>query len=181
MLNRGGFVFQIDLAALREQPGRPLQWNLTGVVASLCKPGEDQDPVVADPVRVSVKGTYLDGVYWLEGSVEGEALLQCSRCLDQFCYPFVAAFKDKYCESGHCATDEEPIKSGDCMDLDETVRETVLLALPMRPLCREDCQGLCPHCGKALNDGPCGCRPDDFDPRWSKMAALRESGEKGVR
>ena len=47
----------------------------------------------------------------------------------------------------------------------------LLVALPLKPLCREDCAGLCPQCGANLNEGPCGCEPDTEDDRW---AALRE-------
>jgi uncharacterized protein len=54
------------------------------------------------------------------------------------------------------------------------LRDAVTLALPLRPLCREDCKGLCARCGNDLNAGPCDCGGDDIDPRWEALAALRE-------
>ncbi len=60
---------------------------------------------------------------------------------------------------------------GDLLDLDELIYTDILLSLPAKVLCREDCKGLCPRCGKNLNDGPCGCENGETDPR---LAALRE-------
>ena len=59
---------------------------------------------------------------------------------------------------------------GDRIDLGEVVREHVALQLPMKPVCRDDCRGLCPQCGANWNEGTCDCRPDDMDPR---LAVLR--------
>ena len=63
---------------------------------------------------------------------------------------------------------------GDSADLDDIVRTVFVLNLDSKLLCREDCKGLCPQCGKNLNDGPCGCRKE-LDPRF---AALRQLLEK---
>ena len=63
---------------------------------------------------------------------------------------------------------------GDRLDLGEVVREQVLLALPLKPLCREDCRGLCPRCGQNRNLGPCGCPPPEEpgDPRLEPLRKL---------
>jgi uncharacterized protein len=65
--------------------------------------------------------------------------------------------------------------SGDEIDLSELLRESLLLELPMRPLCSDDCVGLCSVCGKNLNQGPCGCVHDDVDPRWAVLKDLKVS------
>jgi len=64
---------------------------------------------------------------------------------------------------------------GDTVDIDELAREQILLALPTRQLCREDCQGLCPTCGANLNTGTCQCDQQEIDPRWAALAALKKS------
>jgi uncharacterized protein len=64
--------------------------------------------------------------------------------------------------------------AGDVLDTRPLVAEQVLLELPTRPLCREDCAGLCPTCGADRNLGPCGCRTEPVDPRWAALAALRD-------
>lgn len=60
------------------------------------------------------------------------------------------------------------------IDLWPLLREQVQLNVPMRPLCNEDCAGLCPVCGADLNEGACDCARQTFDPRWSGLAALRD-------
>ena len=60
----------------------------------------------------------------------------------------------------------------DRVDLDETILYEVQLGVPMRVFCREDCKGLCPICGKDLNEGPCNCQEDDSDPRWDALKDL---------
>jgi uncharacterized protein len=62
---------------------------------------------------------------------------------------------------------------GDHLDLEPLAREAVVLSLPLVPLCRPDCAGLCPTCGADRNAGPCACPPPDGDPRWSALDALR--------
>jgi uncharacterized protein len=65
-----------------------------------------------------------------------------------------------------------PIR-GDHIDLEPMAREVLVLGLPLAPLCRPDCAGLCPTCGADLNRGRCACAPVDTDPRWSALDALR--------
>jgi uncharacterized metal-binding protein YceD (DUF177 family) len=66
-----------------------------------------------------------------------------------------------------------PIR-GEHIDLAPLTREALLLNLPLAPLCREDCAGLCPRCGADLNAGPCGCGSDERDPRWAILDVLKE-------
>ena len=61
---------------------------------------------------------------------------------------------------------------GDAIDVDEIVKEQVLLAVPTRMLCREDCKGICPECGTDRNTGDCNCVANDIDPRWAALKNL---------
>jgi uncharacterized protein len=63
------------------------------------------------------------------------------------------------------------------VDVDELVREQLLLALPSRFRCGEDCKGLCPHCGADLNKETCACEHQEIDPRWSALAALKKENK----
>jgi uncharacterized protein len=75
--------------------------------------------------------------------------------------------------------DEERFLDGDLLDLEPVLRDAVVLALPMSPLCREDCPGLCIECGVPLDDAGPGHRHDDSpDPRW---AALEQLGDQPTR
>jgi uncharacterized protein len=73
--------------------------------------------------------------------------------------------------------DEETYALGvDHLDLEPLARDAVLLNLPLAPLCRADCAGLCPICGADLADGDCGCDEESGDPRWAALDALRDLG-----
>ena len=65
------------------------------------------------------------------------------------------------------------VYGGKSIDLSPAVREQILLALPPSPLCTEDCKGLCPTCGKDLNEGDCGHRPANVDPRWQALKTIQ--------
>ena len=79
-------------------------------------------------------------------------------------------------EPGYFTIDEHHV-----LDLTEALRQYALLAIPMRPLCREDCAGLCPTCGHNLNQGACGCSHREIDPRWAKLSKLASSGGVTVK
>lgn len=70
-------------------------------------------------------------------------------------------------------TVDEETYGGKQIDLSPAVREQILLSVPASPLCREDCKGLCPRCGKDLNDGDCGCDRTAMDPRWSALKGIQ--------
>jgi uncharacterized protein len=61
---------------------------------------------------------------------------------------------------------------GEAIDVDEIVKEQILLAVPTRMLCREDCKGICPECGADKNTGECNCVTDEIDPRWAALKDL---------
>jgi len=106
----------------------------------------------------------------------------CSRCLNLFSCPLALDIEEEYFPVIDAVTGallslpEEPgcfiIDEHHILDLTEAICQYALLAIPMKPLCREDCAGLCPKCGYNLNQGPCGCLPQQVDPRWSKLKRL---------
>jgi uncharacterized protein len=61
---------------------------------------------------------------------------------------------------------------GEALDVDEIVKEQILLAVPTRMLCREDCKGICPQCGVDKNTGECNCETKEIDPRWAALKNL---------
>lgn len=102
----------------------------------------------------------------------------CSRCLSTFTaeahftfneefFPVVDAFTGSRLadrEQGDFTIGEDQV-----LDLDDAVRQYHLLALPMKALCRVDCQGLCAQCGANLNEGPCGCPQEHLHPAWESL------------
>lgn len=111
-----------------------------------------------------------------------EMELTCSRCLSKFRQPLTVKFAEEYLptvdvlsgtplglpeESGAFVIDERHT-----LDLSEAIRQYTLLAVPMKPLCRKECAGLCQCCGDNLNRGDCGCPAGGVDPRWSELTKL---------
>lgn len=123
----------------------------------------------------------------VKAELSGEATLQCSRCLAPTTLPLDVSFEEEFIEGAPAHEAEEDDEqetevdagrsvtyySGDEIDLSETLRDNVLLELPMKPLCSEDCAGLCPGCGTNLNTGSCQCAEETHtvDPR---LAALKD-------
>jgi uncharacterized protein len=118
----------------------------------------------------------------LRAKYQGKVEVACARCLDPVEHAlkgdFDLIFRPLGVDQGppehSINTDETEIgyyhKSG--LVLEDVLREQVLLSLPARTLCREDCKGLCPRCGQNLNSEACACDEAPVDPRWSALSDL---------
>jgi uncharacterized protein len=117
------------------------------------------------------------------GTVRATVRLQCSRCLAPFSFPVTGEVEASFAprpaavEGEHqheLSQDElevEPLVQGGA-DLRGVIAEQIHLNLPLKPLCREDCPGFCPQCGRPLEAGACGCAPEVGDPRWEALRKL---------
>ena len=139
------------------------------------------DFALREPVVVSGQLTAAggDSYYW-RGRLETSVGASCRRCLAPLVRPVEASVDALFTEDQQ--NDDPsvyliPPKSR-MLDLSAAVREELILAAPEYELCREDCRGLCPRCGKDLNEGPCDCGPETPDPRWAGLAALKQRLEK---
>jgi uncharacterized protein len=163
---------------LREITGPGIQraYDLTGEFAT-----ETLDGTEARATRlgadVSLQKTERD--VFVRGKIAGDLVVACSRCAAEAKLALDAKFDATYMpvdEVEEPGVDLSPEDADvrtyvdDEIDLKEMLREELLLALPIAPLCREDCKGLCPRCGKDWNEGPCDCPPEPKDDRF---AALR--------
>ena len=119
----------------------------------------------------------------LVGTAVTELELSCSRCLEPFRMPVNASFDLRYLPASEMTPDEEreveeddldtSYYRDDQVDLNELLREQFYLALPMKPLCQDDCKGLCPQCGTNLNTGTCDCHAQWDDPRLAPLKQLK--------
>jgi uncharacterized protein len=119
----------------------------------------------------------------LAGNVTTELEVPCSRCLEPYRFRVDVAFDQRYLPQADAAAQEEnevaeedletSFYRDEQIDLNELMREQFYLALPMKPLCREDCKGLCPQCGTNLNTGTCECGPGWEDPRLAALKQLK--------
>jgi len=167
---------RIDLTEAKNDPGVPRSYVLEERLGPLELGGERV--VLATPVRAALKVTGADGVFWVEGPVTATGEFQCSRCLTSVRVDLEGELREKYSPRGTQTDDEAVPFEGDCLDVTRDVEKALLLAMPMKPVCRPDCRGICPRCGRDLNEGPCGCRAEDVDPRLAALAGFfKDSGE----
>src|SRR5688572_13678988 len=141
---------------------------------------QDEDFRVARPVELSMDVQKSGGdTYQVAGRARTSLELDCGRCLEPFFVPVDATFDLRYVPQAHnTGEDERQIQEEDLatayhreglLDVTELLREQFQLAVPMKPLCTEDCRGLCPTCGTNLNKTKCECAPKWEDPRLAPL------------
>ena len=128
--------------------------------------------------RAQITGV-IEGV-WVNASLEATVTYACSRCLQDFLLGVRFQLDEIYSSVMDVFTgaslplpeDADPnftIDSHHVVDITEGVRQSTILALPMKPLCRDDCAGICPDCGVNRNEAHCNCQGRDMDPRWAPL------------
>ncbi len=153
---------QIDLRTLPPGISR-MELDLAGESVGL----EPKDLALEGPIHVVLNLDRRGDEVWIRGRLQGATPQQCSRCLTDFLQPLELDF-EVFCAKVRSSSamspkglDEEDggvhFHDGRVLSIDDEIREAVLLSLPMRPLCRESCAGLCPRCGEDRNLGPCRC------------------------
>jgi len=151
----------------------------------------DREPLLSiTPLEISGEVSRIDGGFALSGQLAWGGELECSRCLSAYPFREDEAFS-LLLYPRRPATGEEAELAREELDalfydeptvaLAPIAEERVQVALPMKPLCRPDCKGLCVECGKDLNLGPCGCAHESVDPRWEALKALKEEAVKGLK
>lgn len=167
---------------IRDMEVRPILFDLS------FSPGEIDflDPTLRQrsDLRVEGRAELLSSVneIRLQGSWTVEVETECERCLEPAVFPVARSFdlfyrpQEEVTGHGELALKEGEVEiafhDGEGLDLKEVLREQVLLALPMQRLCREDCLGLCPHCGANRNVLACSCTPEVLDERWAALRRL---------
>ena len=142
---------------------------------------EDESVRLIGPIRGNLRLRRTNQGLLVTGPIETEVELTCVRCLDLYRQYVTFALEEQYYPTVDVVTGVSlpkaenelifPIDHHHQLSLDEAVRQNLLLALPMQPLCKENCAGLCPHCGNNFNHGTCNCQPDQ-DERFSALQAL---------
>lgn len=169
---------QIWLDQVREEP---FNWEETKSVApeTLDRP----ELVALDPVWWKGQVVFADPGYFLRARLSYEQTLSCDRCLK----PIVDRAESDVellilVERNQRAAGEHELQERDLgvvhvvdeiLETDPLLLEQLQLNIPMKPLCRPDCQGLCPVCGADRNEAACSCEEKTTDPRWAALAALK--------
>ena len=150
---------------------------------------EDDDTAILPPDDVSftapvrVKGQITDnaGYMFLKATAEIDYKSRCARCLEDIFGTFILEFNRTVAASGTLqdeTRDEYVIVKNGRLDIDRELVEDLMLEFPSKLLCKEECAGLCPKCGKSLNFGECGCpKKKEIDPRLAILQKLLENDD----
>lgn len=138
---------------------------------------KEHDPVPSGPLRVTGRLSWAgSGRFYWHGQVAGDIVLPCRRCLADATIHVQDESHVIFAEAGSDETDDPDVQVLDdrsnVIDLRPTIREQWILNAPSFAVCQEDCKGLCPTCGKDLNDGPCDC-PASRDTRWDALRRVQ--------
>lgn len=179
-----------------------MKLDLNEIVAHLGKKiaYEIDEPTIEDPesglktvgpitgkVTFTNTGTHVVVLGKFHATLE----LECARCLSNYTMDVDQSIEEALPIVGHefgetdeqaqgeedeelPEDEEEPLFVDNIYDLTELLRQSIMVAVPIKPLCSEACKGLCPRCGKNLTEGPCECSPDDVNPAFAALAALLE-------
>ena len=174
---------QVRLEQVRD---RPFHWDETETVDA--KEIGNPDVLALSPVRWRGEIRFADPGYLLTATYGYQQTLSCQRCLE----PLVETVEQPLqllflpgaqapASSEHALAEEElgvvEVPEDDEVDLRPLLVEQIQLNVPIKPLCREACAGLCPTCGANRNAGPCGCENEEIDPRWKALQAFKERKE----
>jgi len=159
---------------------------------AVARPSEDAESFEPDRIDLQLRAHRMGQDVFIEGTAEGGVRLECSRCLARYRHVLRETFRlilepagdrlpadpeaaEALARDGVCLGDEIEAGwfRGDQIDLGEFFREVVSLALPVKPLCSEECAGLCPRCGANLAEKDCGCGEVNVDSPFAVLAALK--------
>ena len=168
----------LDLVSLGASP-KPFEFTLRPGDIDLETGGIDISSEIA------VRGEARKNAAGVEvtGSVSGKLNIDCTRCLKPVETQLDTAFDVSFISQENAPDDKDlqlqqadlsaDVLQSDELDLSELAREQILLSLPEQTFCRDDCKGLCPVCGKDLNEVECDCGIDEIDPRWAALKGLK--------
>ena len=174
---------------LHEIGDEPFTWSVDERVPAAAL---ERDEILSlSPISWSGTIGRLDSGFLMRARLTYEQTLACQRCLGSVTEPVdeeVELLVLRH-EPGADAEERELeekdlgvlVVRGDELDLQPILFEQLQLNVPMRPLCREECAGLCPTCGADLNQGRCRCANETVDPRWAGLAVIRDRLDDGRR
>lgn len=178
---------KVSVAALLKQPmGEKVAFHVAE--ATIDPRGENAGLLEADitAIDADIEATHTDPGALLEGHARATVAQECARCLRPIGSAVEARFAEQYYARLHVETgqpmprpprDAKTIGSDFLIDLTPLLREEVILATPQAPLCRPDCRGLCPACGRDMSDSP-HVHEVEPDERWSALRDLRVTDVK---
>jgi uncharacterized protein len=169
---------RIELDKLKEHGGKFERLYDTNEL-----PLDDPEVRLVEPAEVSGRVRREGTEVALSGQLQAKLEVVCGRCLQPVELPISADFSERFVRTVSWAAEEQhelqpedlniSVFDGEGLELDDLVREELLLAVPVNVLCRDDCKGLCPSCGIDRNLSQCQCEAEEIDSRWQKLKELQ--------
>lgn len=176
---------EIDISSIKGQPGAGIELEY-----------DEECPELLDevkclgPMHVSVRVENTRESMRVSGTLAASVELVCTRCLEPFTYQVESHFDEDFYPTGgeqhsmwleqqkepgsHPLGLDDNFYSGNLLDVSQVVRDSFLMAIPLKPICESGCLGICPVCGVNRNKQKCQCKVDDTDPRLEILKGLIE-------
>lgn len=161
---------KVDISSIREAHGDSVIFQGEPIIDLS---GVELDVELNQPVLVKGSVTNIGDGFLVQGEVSYKYLTYCNRCLESVSGSGNAEITEQFPLYPSTEDDESFYRfQGDLLDLSECLRQQVLLSLPMKYICKDDCRGLCPQCGQNLNQQECNCKNDYLNPQFDKLKSL---------
>ncbi len=171
----------VDVSEIRNSPGHRFHYDLTEEIKPVVV-GNDEIRF-AKPLVVNLDILNTGKTLVFNGRIKGDTELVCSRCLETYPFHLDAGFTEEFCHASDLAelaesgqdTEEIHVYDGNRIKLEDIIIENIVLGIPMKSVCGENCRGLCAVCGANLNKEECDCKTEDIDPRLAVLQKYFES------
>ena len=167
-------MFVINLEEVFNREGSSIKLDRA---ADLSDIRQDDRVLFPEPVKITGCIRNVAEVVFMDATIEADEHTICDRCACDLVRHLTIPMEHTFVTALENEEDDDFIVIPDMvLDLDALSREDLLLDLPSKVLCREDCKGICPQCGKNLNEGPCNCK-EPVDPRLEGLLSLLDDNE----
>jgi len=171
-------MIQVNVEKMKDSQGETLLFREEAALSNI---NEEGLPLLG-PVFIEIELTSSDKKIEAEGTVKAVIQRPCDRCLSPVDFFVKAPFKETYFPAGatqdNLLQDEWISFKNEVINIEPEVVKSLIMALPMKVLCDQNCHGLCPSCGINLNTGKCGCSQEKIDPRLAMLRKFIKNGEK---
>lgn len=160
---------KVDISNILKVNGASLDVELEEMLEGFT--GAGGDFVFDTPVKVNCRFSNMGGIVKMDGHFKIGYLVKCSRCLKDVRSSVEADLKEEFVQEGQLKDDDSYTYSDKVIVLDKVLIDNIILNLPVKQVCSEDCKGLCTECGVDLNIHKCSCLKEEYNPR---MEALKD-------
>ena len=166
---------KVDVSSILKETGGRLEIN-----GEVKLPDTDFLGEYRFPEPIKVRGSVSDNgkSLVLRADAEGVMITNCARCMKEITVPVSFYIDENLAREDSGIDDADVILFRDTeIEIDDIVYNNFLMNVEGKYLCKEDCKGLCPECGKDLNEGECDCSKENIDPRWSALLDIMKDNE----